>query len=336
MRALRIAALVIASAVVGALIAVAVLRGGAKDADEEKSKETAAAERVTSDNGTTIVTVDAATATRSHIAVAALAPGKRSDETNSYATALDVRDLVDARNQQATAHAQAEQARARLGAADAELARLRTLNADNHNISDRVLQEAEANERTERANVDAAGAGAHAAESGVQQRWGAAVAAAFNANAPWIEDLIANRKVLVQVAASQQPPRVVTLETPDGNVDATFVSPAARSDPHIQGRSWYYLAPAGTIVPGMSMTASLGRPAAQNGAIVPHDAVVWTGGKSWIYVERAPNQFARTAIDASTPMDDGYFVTSPPPGTRVVTSGAQQLISEEAKPKVEE
>jgi len=336
MKALRIAAVAIASAIVGALIAVAVLRGGAKDADDEKAKETPAAERVSTENGTTIVTIDAATASRSHIGVAPLAAGTRSNDVSSYATALDVRDLVDARNQQATARAQAEQARARLAAADAELARLRTLNADNHNISDRVLQEAEANERAERANVDAAAAGAHAAESGVQQRWGASVAAAFNANAPWLDDLIAGRKVLVQVAASQQPPRVITLRTPDDHVDATYVSPAARSDPHIQGRSWYYLAPAGTIVPGMSMSASLGRPAAQNGTLVPHDAVVWTGGKSWVYIERAANKYARTAIDASTPMDDGYFVTSPPAGTRVVTSGAQQLLSEEAKPKVEE
>lgn len=337
MKGFRIIALAVGSAIVGALITIAVLRGGAKEADDEKPKPgERTAERVTVVNGETVVTIDAATAARSHIAVAPLAAAQRNEEVSSYATALDVRDLVDARNQLATGRAQAEQARARLAAAGTELGRLRTLNADNHNISDRTLQEAETNERTERANVDAATAVMHAANSGVQQRWGSTVAAAFDGGAPWIDDLIANRKVLVQVASSQQPPHMVTLQSPDGNVEATYVSPAAHGDPHIQGRSWLYLAPAGTIVSGMSVTAILGRPAAKTGVVVPHDAVVWTGGRAWIYTDRGNNRYARIAVDTGTTMDDGYFVATLAPGTRIVVSGAQQLLSEEAKPKVED
>jgi len=335
MRTFRIVALAVASALIGALITFVVMRRATKDEEKPQATETAA-QRVTTENGEAVVTIDAATAERSHLAVAPLAVVRRRDQVTAYATALDVRDLVDARNQLAAARAQAEQARARLAAADAELARLRALHADNHNVSDKVLQEAEANERAERANADAAAASMRAAASGVQQKWGAAVGAAFDANAPWIDDLIANRKVLVQVVAPSQPPRAIDLQTADGAVAATFVSQAVRSDPRIQGRSWLYFAPAGAIVPGMSVTASTGGGAAQKGAIVPHDAVVWTGGRAWVYVERAPNRFARVAVDATAPIGDGYFVATLAPGTRVVVSGAQQLLSEEAKPKVEE
>src|SRR5204863_3730566 len=137
-----------------------------------------------------------------------------------YATAVDVRDLVDARNQLAVARAQAAQSRARLVAAEAEYARLETLHNDNRNVSDRVLQEAEANVNAERAGVAAAEATMRAASSGVEQRWGSALAHAFAANAAWIDDLIANRRVLVQVVSDTQPPQRIALSSGNASVDA--------------------------------------------------------------------------------------------------------------------
>jgi hypothetical protein len=336
MNVARTIAIAIAAAVVGALITLAVLKGGAKDVDETTATEEKAAERVTNVNGETVVTIDAATAARNRIESAPLQAAQRSAATATYATAVDVRDLVDARNQLAVARAQEAQSRARLAAADAEYARLKTLHDDNRNVSDRVLQEGEANVNAERAGVNAAAAAMRAASSGVEQRWGSAVAHAFDANAAWIDDLIANRRVLVQVVSDTQPPQRIALSAGNTSVDATYVSPAVRSDPHIQGRSWFYLAQAGSIVPGMTLSANVSQGAAQRGAIVPRDAVVWSGGRAWVYAERAANQFVRREIDASVPMNDGYFVTSLPAGQRVVVSGAQQLLSEEAKPKVEE
>jgi hypothetical protein len=342
MKVWRTVALAVAAALVGALITVAVLRGGAgakKDPDDAPPAAAAdekPATKVETVNGETVVTLDAETAARSHIALTALQPAQRSESATSYATVVDVRDLVDARNQLGVARAQADQARARIAAAEAEYARLKTLHDDNRNISDRVLQEAAANLTVERANAAAAEATTRAASSGVEQRWGSAIARAFAANAPWIDDLIANRRVLVQVVSASLPPQSIRITGGDATVEATYISPASRSDPHIQGRSWFYLAPAGAIVPGMSLTAMLGGGPGQAGAIVPRDAVVWNAGRAWAYVERAPNQFARRAIDASVPMNDGYFVTNLQAGQRVVTTGAQQLLSEENKPKVEE
>ena len=117
---------------------------------------------------------------------------------------------------------------------------------------------------------------------------------------------------------------------------ATFVSASPRTDPRVQGRSWLYLAPAGAVVPGMNLTANIGAASVENGVVVPRDAIVWTSGRAWVYVEKAPGQYARRVIDASVPMADGTFVTTLQPGQRVVTSGAQALLSEENSPKVEE
>ena len=334
MRGWRVIAIAIGSAIIGALIALAIVhRGG--DAGEE-AKPAASAERVSVESGQTVVTIDAATAARSHVTVSALAAAHQSPAATTYATAVDVRDLVDARSQLDVARAQAEQSRARLAATQAEYARLKALHEDNRNVSDRVVQEAEANVRAEEAGVASAEATMRAAQSGVEQRWGTAIARAFAAHARWIEDLVANRRVLVQVVAPSEPPAKITLVTPQSEVEAAYVSPAVRADPHVQGRSWFYIALANGISPGMSLTARIGSGAPVTGAVVPQDAVVWSDGRAWVYVERAANQYVRTPADTSTPATGGYFVTTLAPGTRVVTSGAQQLLSEEAKPQVEE
>lgn len=335
MRYWRAILLAAGSAIAGALIALAIVHGGAKDTDEE-AKAPERPERVAVVNGETVLSVDAKTAETSHIALSPLVAAQRSNGTHAFATAIDVRDLVDARNQYSVAAAQKEQANARLAAADAEYARLKALYDDNRNISQRVLQEADANRRAEQANADAAAATMTAAEGGVRQRWGDAVASAFASNAKWIDDLIGNRSVLVQVVSPSQPPRRIGIQAADTTVPATFISASPRTDPRVQGRSWLYLAPAGAIVPGMNLTADIGASTVQNGVVVPRDAVVWTGGRAWVYVEKAPGQYARRAIDATVPMGDGYFVTTLQPNQRVVTSGAQELLSEESKPKVED
>lgn len=335
MTAWRVAAIALASALLGALITLAIVHKGAKEETSE-AKPAETAERVAVESGETIVSIDAETAARSHLTVAPLKSSQQSQSATSYATAVDVRDLVDARNQLEVARAQAEQARARLAAAQAEYARSKTLHDDNRNVSDRVLQEAEANVRAEQAGVASAEATMRAAASGVGQRWGNVVANAFASHAQWIDDLMSNRRVLVQVVSAGQPPRKIALQTAQGDVEATFVSPAVRVDPRVQGRSWFYIAPARNIGPGMALTARIAQGASRSGVIVPREAVVWSDGRAWIYVERAANRFARTEIDTGSPASNGYFVTTLAPGTRVVVSGAQQLLSEESKPKVEE
>ncbi len=332
----RAVLLALGSAIAGALIALAIVRGGAKEADEQNAAESARPERVAVVNGETVVSIDAATAEKSHIGVAPLAAAQHANGSHAFATAIDVRDLVKVRNQYAVATAQGEQARSRLAAAEAEYARLKALHDDNRNISDRVLQEAGANRSAERANADAAAATMTAAEGTVRQRWGDAVAGAFASNARWVDDLIANRSVLVQVVSPVKPPQRIAIETPQGSIAAELLSASPRTDPRVQGRSWLYLAPSGAIVPGMNLSARITTANVEKGALVPRDAIVWSSGRAWVYVEKAPGQYARRPIDATVLMGDGYFVTTLQPGQLVVTIGAQELLSEENRPKVED
>jgi hypothetical protein len=58
---------------------------------------------------------------------------------------------------------------------------------------------------------------------------------------------------------------------------------------------------------------------------------VWSEGKAWAYVQTAPNQFSRRELATDAPVDNGYFASAGfAAGTKVVSRGAQTLLSEES------
>jgi membrane fusion protein, multidrug efflux system len=64
--------------------------------------------------------------------------------------------------------------------------------------------------------------------------------------------------------------------------------------------------------------------------------VVWSQGTAWCYVEEAPGEFMRTAVQTSDLVSAGWFVTEGiDPNARVVTAGAQTLLSEEFRSQIQ-
>jgi len=70
--------------------------------------------------------------------------------------------------------------------------------------------------------------------------------------------------------------------------------------------------------------------------LIPSSAVVASNGRYWYYLERQPGEFARTAMDISRPMADGYFVQGGVKrGDLIVTSAAGLLLAREINPSTE-
>ena len=86
--------------------------------------------------------------------------------------------------------------------------------------------------------------------------------------------------------------------------------------------------------PGTPLLAYLPTSAAAvQGVVVPSGAVVWYAGQPWAYVQAGPTRFARRPLGQAAETDGGFFVTGDlKAGDRVVTSGAQLLLSEEQRP----
>ena len=302
----------------------------------KSEEEPAEAAKTTSDASS--VTMPRETARQNGIAVIALQPAsQQSTVIIGNATVVDVTDLVNTVSQVAAARAQRDQATARLQASRATLERLRALNADDHNVSDRAVQEAAAAAASDEASVRSADVSALAAEGAARQRWGAVLARGVIGGTPWARQLASRESVLVEAAFTGDavPPQMIQITGAMGRlVTARHLAVSPRVDARLQRPVHDYLAPAPELPVGL-ITNIHAPITSHGGVLVPKDAVVWHGAQALVFVEDRPGHYVQHPIRAQTPLDGGFLETSLQAGTRIVTTGAQQLLSEQNKPEVD-
>lgn len=136
-----------------------------------------------------------------------------------------------------------------------------------------------------------------------------------------------------------QPPTQVEL-VPEGAapVPARLIGPASEADPVTRRPAFLYRAgrPWSGARPGLPVSARFGGGAALlPGVTVPAEAVVQWDGFAWVYVERGRGRFARQRITTDRPLDGAWFVAEGlAPGDGVVVRGAQALLSEEFRARI--
>jgi hypothetical protein len=70
--------------------------------------------------------------------------------------------------------------------------------------------------------------------------------------------------------------------------------------------------------------------------VIPQSAVVRSGGKIWVYREAGDGQFMRAEVNPESSTSNGLLVTQGiSAGDRIVTVGAQVLLSEEQKSQIQ-
>jgi len=87
------------------------------------------------------------------------------------------------------------------------------------------------------------------------------------------------------------------------------------------------------LVPNTAVTGFLELPGEpQSGAAVPASAIIRFNGAKWVYMQTGDDSFTRTEVRSEQPIENGWFVRSGlKPEEKVVTAGAQQILSEETK-----
>ncbi len=311
--------------------------------EQEREQPVKTPPRVSTEGGESVVNLNPAIRKKNGIEVTPLKGVSHEEEFRAYGTVIDLQPLVDLRNSYATAKARLEKARAELEASRKEYERLKALQ-ENRNISVKVFQAAEAAWRSDEASARAADTQLKALEGTVRQRWGAVMTKWLLDDSQQFERLMQRRQILMQITlppANRLPsaPRSARVQTPEGGLAlATLVSAAPNTDPRIQGVSFFYLSQARTtdLLPGMNILAYLPNGSPTHGIIVPASAVVWWQGKAWIYVQKNSQRFVRRAIPTEIPTENGWFVTRGlSPHDRIVTSGAELLLSEELKSQIQ-
>ncbi|MCL5965905.1 MAG: efflux RND transporter periplasmic adaptor subunit [Deltaproteobacteria bacterium] len=320
---------------------------GRKDLAEEKERErpVKTASRVSTTGGETAVTLDRETQARIGIVAVPLKTTRHAGEIKAYGTVLPLQDLAGFMTGYASAKGRLEEAQASLDASRKEYERLKTLHEEDRNVSDRVLEAGEAKWRADLAGVRAAQDALRSLEGIAAQKWGNVIAGWIVAGSPPLERLIRQRDFLVLVTLPSgtslpSPPKSARVRGPSGDsVRSRFVSSAPATDPRIQGMSFFYLAPGGRtspLLPGMNVAAFLAVGPKREGTMIPAAAVVWWQGKGWIYLQKGPIRFFRRDIATDTPVGEGWFVTSRfAPGDRLVVTGAQLLLSEEFRSRIQ-
>ena len=271
-------------------------------------------------------------------------------------------DRITLGDRESSARAEIEAGQAALGAAEAALRRARALNADDKNVSDKAVQEAEARVASEQAHMAAATRSARLIEASLASLGSAALPLAVDRGGEVGELMVhpgeaveAGQPVLrvarfdrllarVDVpagdttAANVRAASIVALGYESRPIRSERVALAAAVDPKTQGQAFLFRVPdpAFMLRPGLAVTAYLQLPGApRQGVVIPRAAAVRQSGRTWVYVQSKADEFERREVNLEDPTAEGWFTRSLAAGTRVVTTGAQALLSEEFKAQIQ-
>ncbi|MEO6995443.1 MAG: hypothetical protein ABI273_17690 [Lacunisphaera sp.] len=312
-------------------------------AETEGEKPVEAPTRIEVINGENILAVDAAARTSSGIKLGMLPSASQRPQVCAFGSVIDPGELNDLHRTFVQAQAEVEKSQASFDVAQQEYDRLKGLFESNQNVAQRAVQSAAGSARAEAANLKVAEAAIAAVRTAAAQRWGRVIADWVTKDGSEFQRLQQQDALLVQVTLSPSQnaidaPANAFVQTGETQLlPATLVSPAARADPKLQGRSYFYLVAtaAGNLLPGMNVTMLMPVGDSSPRVIVPRSAVIWLQGKPWVYVQLKPDRFARREVSTAQPAPDGWFQSANFAGAHdVVIAGAQILLSEEFRAQI--
>ena len=328
-------------ATLAALTFLGACQNTGKDPDDEDRVRTAPATpppaQISFENGEVILTMDEQAQKRVGIEVGALTGTSNRPQADVPATVLSAQELASFRNGYVAAASQIEKNRVDIEVARKQYNRAKSLFDSEQNISAKTLESAEGNLRALETQERAAEQQLSLQGSMAEQQWGGVVAKWAMDGSPELDRILGMHEVLIQVTLpfgqSYSAPKTILVEVPGRTrAEATLISAFPRVDPRIQGRSFLYSAPAQPdFTPGVNLVSHFAVGNSTHGVVVPASAVVWSEGKAWAYLQTGARQFSRRELATDSPVDGGYFVTAGfSTANKVVTKGAQSLLSEEA------
>ena len=127
-------------------------------------------------------------------------------------------------------------------------------------------------------------------------------------------------------------PTDIRLAATNGNmVPSRLVGPGSAVDSLMSGQPFYYVTPAPLPV-GFITSAQLPLASTRRALLIPTRAVLWYAGARWAYVELQPGLFQRRQVSARIMAGQYLAGADIQAGNKVVTSGAQLLLSQELLP----
>lgn len=311
-------------------------------AEDESDTPLEAPSRATQEAGTTVLTFDERAQHANGIVVTPLRADRRSTEVQANGVVLQLQPLLDLKSSSNSANMEIAKARAASQASLAEYKRLLGLNQAGQNASQKAVDSAKAASDSDAAVLQNAEQSLAVLNASIRLRWGAIIANWLGQGSPQLDALLAqNESLLLATAPSRagwSAPVRATVSLPGGaHASARLIASLPQLDPRLQAPGYLYVVSAHpALVPGTNLTLYLRAGPEKNGTIVPDSAVVWWKGRAWCYLEQSPGKFTRAEVSTTDPVSGGWFVPDGvPAGGRVVTAGAQTLLSEEFRSQIQ-
>jgi RND family efflux transporter MFP subunit len=273
-------------------------------------------------------------------------------------------DQIGLSERLAAARADVEAAEASVTNANREVSRLKRLNAEDQNVSEKAVQAAEAQLASEQAKLKSAQASVELIAGPLQAKSNVNAGVLQVHKGGQVTEVAAQPGESVQagqallrisrfdhllarlyVPPGQSIPGSVTRAAiypagqPDTALPAYRVALAGSMDPRYQGQTWLFRLALGkaALRPGEAVTAHVFIPGpATGGVLIPSSAILRFQGEAWVYVERPSGEFVRRMAALDQPGKGGWLVKSGfAPGEHIVVTGGQSLLSEEMKSQLE-
>ncbi len=311
-----------------------------QQADEE---EVEGRSRLETSDGLNWVKLNQATQLNSGITVQALQAYQYQGNIKALGTVISLQPLIDYNSQYQQLKAQLALAESALPNHLLQLKRLQVLNADDKNVSDKVVQEAQALVLNDQTQISTSKAQLNALTATIAAQWGPVLTRLVTANqtSDELHDLLTQKRVLIQVSFpisyrepdTQSTLNVTPIHEQNQPITAHYMSQSIQSDISNIGKTFFYSAPAEYLRVGMRVNAVPNEPLSSEtqGVSIPNQAIVWHAGLAWVYLKKESDRFLRRPVSVEHEIDGGWFDPSLSPGTQVVTRGAQLLLSEEFK-----
>lgn len=273
--------------------------------------------------------------------VVELPPAPYQPEFIAYGIVQDMQPLLDMRNRYFAAQAAKDISAAQLQQTQQSLTRLNELYREDI-IAQSKLQTQQAQWQADRAQADADRKQMSAIRASTELQWGKKLTdwALSEASSPI---LAPNYKLLLitlppERNLPEQPGAVRIHRYGDRTraTEANFISAAPQTNGMFQGETYFFSSVDSSLRVGMRVTAWIAQPQQeQHGVIIPAEAVVWHLGQAYVYIQTDAEYFERRAIDVGLPAASGYFIPRQiTPGEKLVTRGAQMLLSEEFRTQI--
>lgn len=329
-----------------AVIASALVAGGGLFAVfYERGPRTAVAPpvRVVTRNGTAVVALDPLTQAQNGIRVDMLPIKNYHPRTEAYGIVMDIQPLLDLRIRIIAAKESLEGARARESASRKEYERLERLARKDGNVSRKAMEAGEALWKSGQARRTGARDTLVRLQGMARIEWGKVLGGwAATGDPGALADLLDGRKVLLlvtippEVAMKAPPPRIFVQSGGAGpETDARLVSAAPRTDPLVQGATYFYRMASGEVRIGMRLSVGIPSPGGTlRGVFLPDSAVVWYAGRPWAYIAMDAGHFRRQGLAGADRFQKRWFATGFGIHPRVVVEGAQLLLSQELQPEL--